>query len=271
MAYIAPDHDDHPPAWAQDATHVSYRGGTVREVLESELADHAVEAAAGKGQVLRIGRPPVHFIARARRGHGDHRRVVIQSGDGSGRANAFGGTVGDDSGAASHVQDGLPVLDLSRVEDGGHPGAEDRWHEVVGVDLRRASGKLPTLHITHSPPLEEFTVEVSWRLDGSGCLAGIMSRHQRAARSSSPTASGPTEVVVFSSRRGCNPAGPRGGVQGTSSRLAPRPSVWLPSGRREENTTVRTRPGCLLDPGPWAAGAGAGRGGCRVPKVPVRN
>jgi hypothetical protein len=37
--------------------------------------------------------------------------------------------------------------------------------------------------------------------------------------------------VVISSRRGWNPGGPTGGVQGTQSRLAPRPSAWQPSWR----------------------------------------
>ena len=117
---------------------------------------------SGKGRSCASAVRPAP-CCQARRGHGDHRRVVIQSDDGSGRANALGDTVGDDSGAASHVQDRLPVLDLSRVEDYGHPGTEDRWHEVVGVDLRRASGKPPTLHITDSAP--------SWGIHGRGLLA----------------------------------------------------------------------------------------------------
>ena len=37
--------------------------------------------------------------------------------------------------------------------------------------------------------------------------------------------------VEISSRRGCNPAGPRTRVQGTQSSLAPWSSVWQPSGR----------------------------------------
>ena len=45
--------------------------------------------------------------------------------------------------------------------------------------------------------------------------------------------------VVISSRRGCNPAGPRGGVQGTSPSLVLRPSGWQPPERREEIADAR--------------------------------
>jgi len=167
-------------AWMQHAMHLPHGGEPIGKILQAELADHPVEATVRKRKHLRIGLLPAHLMPRARRGYGEHPRIVVHASDSSGCAHTRCGTSGHGSRSARNVEHRLPLPKLSRIEHHWHPGTEDRGNQVVGVDLRRASCQLPALHLTHArPPFAGNTPQRLRREDSSircpswGCAGAI--------------------------------------------------------------------------------------------------